>query len=67
MNIVITYKIIFCIFTEAEERLAQLEKERQALDVELKQAREKIVLSEGKKDFLEAKLYQYAPVLREGK
>lgn len=51
----------------AEERLAQLEKEREALDEELKQARQKMILSEGKKDFLEAKLYQYVPVLREGK
>lgn len=50
----------------AEERLAQLEKERQDLDKQLKLAHEKIKFSEDRKELLEAKLYQVAPMLREG-
>ncbi|XP_018561110.1 switch-associated protein 70 [Anoplophora glabripennis] len=50
----------------AEDRLAQLEKERQDLDKQLRSAHEKIKFSEDRKELLEAKLYQVAPMLREG-
>ncbi|CAG9857082.1 unnamed protein product [Phyllotreta striolata] len=50
----------------AEERLNQLERERQDLDKQLKMANEKIKRAEDKKEILEAKLYQVAPLFREG-
>ncbi|XP_074037889.1 switch-associated protein 70 isoform X2 [Leptinotarsa decemlineata] len=50
----------------AEERLAQLENERRDLDKQLKTANEKMKFAEDKKELLEAKLYQVAPVLRDG-
>ncbi|KAG5900190.1 hypothetical protein JTB14_035334 [Gonioctena quinquepunctata] len=50
----------------AEERLTQLEKERQDLDKQLNVANEKMKSAEDKKELLEAKLYQVAPMLREG-
>lgn len=51
---------------EAQVRLAQLEKERQILDEQLNLAHDKIRLSENKRELLEARLTQVAPVLREG-
>lgn len=50
----------------AEERLQQLEKERKILDEQLKHAHNKIRLSEGQKEALEAQLYQVAPNIKEG-
>jgi hypothetical protein len=50
----------------AEVRLAQLEKERQALDEQLKLAHNKIRLSEDRRELLEARLYQVAPAFRDG-
>ncbi|KAJ8980974.1 hypothetical protein NQ317_013428 [Molorchus minor] len=50
----------------AEERLAQLENERRDLDKQLKLAHEKMKCSEDRKEILEAKLYQVAPMLRDG-
>ena len=46
--------------------MVQLERERQALDHQLKLAHDKIKLSEDSRELLEAKLYQVAPTLREG-
>lgn len=51
---------------EAERRLEQLEGERKALDEQLKTAHDKIILSENKREILEARLTQVAPILREG-
>lgn len=47
-------------------RLEQLEKERQVLDEQLKVAHDKIRMSENKRELLEARLTQVAPILREG-
>lgn len=53
-------------FSEAQLRLKQLENERQVLDEQLKIAHNKILMSENKRELLEARLTQVAPVLREG-
>ncbi|CAH1109939.1 unnamed protein product [Psylliodes chrysocephalus] len=50
----------------AEQRLYQLERERHDLDKQLKIANEKMKSAEDKKEILEAKLYQVAPLWREG-
>lgn len=51
---------------EAQLRLEQLEGERQVLDEQLKIAHDKIRMSENKRELLEARLTQVAPILREG-
>ena len=43
-------------FSEAQQRLQQLEEEKQKLDKELRSAQEKITTSEKSKEVLEAKL-----------
>lgn len=54
------------IYLDAEQRLVQLEKEREGLDEQLRLAHDKIRCSEDRKEVLEARLYQVAPNLRDG-
>lgn len=53
------------VFIEAEERLQQLNKEKQVLDQQLKVAHDKVKMSEDQKAILEARLLQVVPI-REG-
>lgn len=57
---------LFFLFSDAKQRLDQLERERKILDEQLKIAHSKIQLSEDKKEVLEARLLQVAPNLRDG-
>lgn len=60
------YFILFLfLLLEAQERLQQLDKEKQVLDKQLKVAHDKVKMSEDQKEVLEARLLQVAPI-REG-
>lgn len=56
--------ILLHIILGAEQRLIQLELERQALDEQLKLAQNKAKTSEDMKELLEARLYQVSPQIR---